>query len=531
MAPANKFSSPIYIFAVLLVAVVYPRLVMLGDYPYMDVSFWAFLTELCHHSLTTGSPLPVFHGLPLESLLLAWVCELPGMPIFWLRLCDLLFACIYGYFFCRLLQIDAGNTVTGLILALIFLCPLNYGQVIDAGYKNQIPFALCFFLGALYFVRSRVSITALGWFLCGICAAMGTFLREPFVFFAFAGFFAIWIGWSWKEAFLFAFGGLCILCILLAVFFILQGGMAGIQDFLAAYELRGELYAQEQSRIAHQFFSGLYKSRITFTGPIILFLASCICVVHVKIRAKLPILTLQELFLLFIAFLPLLEPLTKIGFLYHFSVCLPGMAFLCASNIKTIYDKRQFLPGISKPAIRRICYSLVAVCLFLSIIGLPSPFRFAMTVDMLKNFPPLGWSDKYAGQSNTLLAASEIRKVLPAGGTLSASGFTNFLNVASGAMSPVAGWFDPADIFKLGMLNRSWHAMGEDPARFCNAIRQNPPDVIAVGKAFDEHEKDYAEEIMQAVENTGLYHPAAFVPANKKLNYGWMQYYIYARNL
>lgn len=509
------FANAFWIFPVLLAAVVYPRLVVLGDFPHMDEGLSVFLGELCYRALAGDGQLPLMHGLPLEALFLCWTNILPGFSVVWLRLCDLLFACMAGWALCRIYQQECGNPAIGLALGLLVLCPLNYPAVIDAGYKNAIPAAFCFLFLAFLLVRDRPAPNSGRWFFCGLCLCLGVLLREPFIVFALLGCVAILVGGGPAPTLRYIAGGLAGLVFVLLILLWLQGWDA-LREIYGAYVARGLLYAQETGRIWHNFQSGIYKSLHNFGGPLAAFAMLGAFFVYSRLKPGAGAVAYgRGLFWLAAFLLPLFEPMSKIGFLYHFSVCLPGLGGLTAWLIKNM--------TAGKAGIVAIC----CLCACVSLAGLPGPAKAAMTFKMLERFPALGWPEEWAEKSNPLLAAREIRRVLPPGGTVSTSAFSFFIYPAVGAMPPEADMAEAG--YGLSDLSRFYVKLGMNSERLAAELRAYAPDVLAIGEAADVHERDYAAELRQAVEKCGLYQLAAIVEPNPDRHYGWLGYQIYRK--
>lgn len=516
---APGLSNALPIALVLLAGVIYPRFLLLGDYPRMDEGLSVFLGEL----VVQSGQLPLMHGLPLEPLALAGVFYLPGFAVLWLRLCDMLFACIAGWLICRIYQEQSAKPVFGLLLALTIICPLNYPAVIDAGYKNAIPLAFCFLFLA-YRLAAGCAATSMRWFWAGVFTCFGVLFREPFFVFAILGLVAAWVSGGLAAATRYVAGGLAGLAPVLILLICLDGpGVFGA--ICEAYAGRALLYAQETGRIAHNFHSGIYKSTIHFGGPLVIlaFMAALCLFCRLK-YGRSPKSLARGAFWLAVFLLPLIEPLTKIGFLYHFSVCLPGLGGLVAWMAKDLPARNA---GSGK-IFARACLALCAICACVSVLGLPPPAMAANSLAMLERFPLKGWPEGLEKKSNALAAASAIRSLLPPGGTVATSAFSFFIYPAVGAMPP--GSSLKGSDYGLGDLGRFYAQLGQNGDRLIAELRKTPPDVLAIGKAYDAHEKDYAEELRAAIEKSGLYRLAATVEPDPDRHYGWLGYWIYKRN-
>lgn len=201
------YSFSFWISFVILISTVYPRIVALGNFPHMDEGVYAYWGMLIHQSLAQDQGLPDAGGFSLYPLLCSWVFSLPGMPLLWLRLADMLAAVWAGWLFCRLMVKESGSRVVGLLLSLAFLCAMNRLNVIDAGFKNAIFAAYIPLFLALRLCQKPLRASSPHWYAVGALTALAVLLREPFAAFALLGLFSIWFGWGFDAAWRYAVGG------------------------------------------------------------------------------------------------------------------------------------------------------------------------------------------------------------------------------------------------------------------------------------------------------------------------------------
>lgn len=487
-----------------LVSTVYPRAVSLGAFPHMDEGFYAYWAQFVYQSLVQGQGLPDAGGFMLYPLLLSWLCALPGNTLVWLRLGDMLAAAWAGWLFCRLLVRESQSVTGGILLALAFLTAMNRPAVIDEGFKNSIFAAYIFLLLALELVRERDSLSS-RWFIAGILTALGVLLREPFAVFAVAGAAAVWAGYGMRALWRYVVGGCLGGILVLALVGFLRGGVA---ELIQSYVQAGAVYGADAGQTWSLFVHSGLKSLIAFWPLLLLTMGAAIVFWRQTARGARG----RAWFWLAMALLPLLEPLSKIGFVYHFAVALPGCAGLCALG----WSK---LPCFS-PRLRR--KSVVALCLawFIMFLAMPGIGQARMTLDTLRSIPSPGWPEKYISESNTLLAGKAIRAILPPGGSLSISGFMFFLYPVTGALPPCPAMSD---------LSRTFIFSGYDPSRFGNMLRENPPDVLVIAETQNDHSAVFTKELQDAVAKTGLYVHAAEIPVDKKKDYGWIGCTVYRR--
>lgn len=516
--PPPKATSASLCLAALAIfaSCVWPRLALLGAGAEMDEGSYAFISTLWRNAFMQGDEPPGLYGFSLYPLLLSPLTTLPGMPMLWFRLADLGAALAAGWMVWLVLRRESGSNLAASLLAFIFLAGLNCQEVIDSGFKNS--FGPAFFL---LFLAVFLSYKNAGWPGIGAITALAACLREPFAIYAAAGFCAVLAGWGWKAALRFAAGG--IICAGIIAAFLAFIHPDGLAPYLQGYARRGLLYADEQARIWPHFLKYGRRSLLFFGNCLLLAISAAAALWH--LRENSPHMEKRAAFWGVCALLPLLEPAAKVGFLYHFSACLPGCALLCALSWRKLKAARPALFQSGNPRkIGLIC--MAAACLW-SLALLPGWKQTWLTIEVLKTWPDGNWPPDYAASSMPLRTVEEIRRDVRPDATLATSGFSFFLYYLSGLMPPRTGFFDPDDAYKLSDLSRSFVMLGKDVDRLAQALRANPPDIVAVGAAAGEHEPDYHVEIEKALGKTGLYQLAASLKPYPALDYGWMGYDIY----
>lgn len=520
----GKDNSRFYYFGlafILLVSVLYPYLAVLGGYPMMDEGFYVFMGYSYHKALIAGAPLPQIQGLAFYPLIFSWIYYLPGSPLIWFRLVDMFMALGAGCLLCRIIRLESGNSYFALLAGFVALCGMTESQVIDCGFKNSFfPAYICFFSAYLLIADKQKP----AFYLAGILTAIGVFLRETFFPFSILGFASVWIAWGFKKSLVYALGGVS------GIILILSGLYATNPDTLSyltqGYMDRTLVYSSQADKILPYFFNHFHDSIEKFNG-IILLAAACI---GLHLYIKNGINRYKAIFWAMAGILPLWEPLVKIGFVYHFSVCIPGIICMGAVFIRGI-TIREITEKFKKISLR-IFELISAYSLVVSILLLPSPATAMRNMQNLANFPRLEWTDEMRKTSVALEALKVIKQYLPSNGTLSTSAFNFFFYPASGHWPPDKGWFDPDDDYKLSDLSRIYAYMGRNSARLVEAIRKNPPDVIVIGVPVGAHENSYAPEMLDVVEKTGLYRQVGDIAADKGeilRNFGWIGYRIFAR--
>lgn len=507
----------IWFFLLIFFCVIYSRLVLLGNYPFMDEGYYVYEAMRIHQSLTAGLGLPKNGTLQLYPLLLSWLCILPGNSFLWFRLADLIFAIWGAYLYCRLVFLFTSSRIVGFTISFIVLCSLNIEPVIQSGFKNSITAAYVPLFYALIIVfRKPCEHNSSTWYLVGVLTASGVLLREPLAIFSILGFVAIWKGWGKASALRYAIGG----CAAGIVVFALDGVARGnIFAPLLSYILAADVYCEQVTMVKIKFFEALHKFVQHYNEVILLFLISLFIFLRNYIKIKNHDWG-KNTFWLCASLLPIIEPLTKVGFLYHFAVCIPGMGIFCAINLPQLIQQKHVYA-------RKFLYMFLIYAVCFATIILPTPTGLVSSLhEVLLN--KMSWEEKFNSEkSSTIMVANCIKQILPANGTLSISGFTYFLYGIVKALPPANGYFASDDNYKLSDLSRTFRALGKDPARMANALRKNPPDVVAVASAILEHEPDYHDELKKSIKLSGIYEQYIKIEPDMNKNYGWLGYDIF----
>lgn len=512
---------------VLSLAVIYPYLCYLGGFPAMDEGVYAWTSVTYNHNLASGQPLAPLQGFALWPLLLAWIPDLPGLPLLWFRLADMLAALLAGWLLCAILEKECG--VYGNILALVVLIFLTDHHVIDNGFKNSFfPAWACFF-GAIYLILHEKISGGGVWILAGALVALGVLLRETFFPFAFLGLVASWYTASTKGAISYILGGLSLALLAIVGIELLAPG--SLVSLYKGYADRAVVYGAQHWRILPNLISYGLRSLLLFSPALLLFLVTILWWAGFKAPENARGPSRWELaFWLCVALLPLYEPILKIGFYYHFAACLPGWAFLAALFAGQPQDNlREALHDRKKIAGALLLVGFLAV--IASLASLPTPSNLVQTAEVLARFPDRHWPPSLVPHSTTLQVVDKIHKALPNGGTVSTNGCAFFILTAGGFTPPLSGTFDKDDNYFLSDLARFFLNIGGDKKRMKEALLANPPDIIVLMQPRGRHEPSFTPELTEVLQDTGQYEKFATVdpdfPENQVMDYTWVGYDLY----
>lgn len=504
IAAANGDPKPWAIFLVILLAVVLPRFCALGYFVYMDEGYHAFIARYIWESVAAGHGFPPeMSGFKLFPILFSWAWALPGNAVVWLRLADLLFAACAGWAFCLMLARESRSAALGLVLGFAFLMGLNAPGAIQSGFKNSFsPAFLCFFC-AINLARGAAPASR-RWLYAGMLSAIAILFRETFAPFIFLALVSIFMAGGRASLWRYMAGGIVAALAVAAVSAICRGQLWGLVEWYFTY---GKIYGPEEGNRVIKFLANGQEALKAY-WPLLLATAAA---AFMLARQKGKMFTGRAWLWLVAALLPLIEPFAKIGFLYHFSVCLPGMAGFCAyayGRIDAASRRKAMLYVVG-----------VAACL-MPPLWPPQFAKLPVTMAALANYPGAGWPESVASQSQTLLAGQKLAWLAGEGGTASSSAFAYFLFPASGALPPKPG---------LGDLSRTYIYAKGDENKFLQALGNNPPDAVALAYAVEDHVATFYEELRDIFERHPDYEYAGEIKPDGNKNYGWLGYSFYKR--
>lgn len=481
-----------------LLASVFPRMMLLGGLPSTDEGYYAYYAQLIHHSISSGHGLPDEGPLMLYPMLLAWVFDFSTNPFILLRIADLFVAAMASWLLYRILVAEIGSSVGGTLVGIVFIFSMNQTLFIQFGFKNSMSAALIPLLAAVRLCQTPNPAVWWRWALAGALTALALLLRETFLPFALLGAIAIAVAHGSRAVGQFVTGGLLLgLTTLLAI----VASRGGYDQLVAGYRSASLAYAAAAVYRNDLFIDSGWATLKDAAIPVAFTTLSLFVYFFVQAIRPQPARVGRLAFWLAAALLPLLEPLTKIGYPYHFAVCLPGLAGLSAFGWKHSTS--------AIPALRSGLIMAASAC---GLLLLPKAGTLATlkpsVQDVLLTAPSGGFPQKSISQSNYLLAAEAIRREAPTHATLSVSGFMYTLYPLTGLLPPAPAM---ANLTTL-LIN-----LEQDGNRFRQALLACPPDLLMTSTRADW---PGAKTLSDAVDASGIYQKVATIPESSDRAYG-----------
>lgn len=496
----QRFIRWLAIVLMLLVSVGIPRLILAGGTPATDEGIYAYYAQLIHASLAERQALPDTGTLMLYPLLTSWVFRLSANPIVLLRLVDLLAAVAGGYLLYRVLSRESNSFYGGILVSGLFIFTMNSPIFIQYGYKNSFQAAFVPMLAALSLGLNEDPVRREHrWLAVGALLAVATLLRETLFPLAILGILAGWYkaGNRHFVGLLVGFTGTAT--IMLAS--ILASGRS-LSSTINAYKEAGLMYAALADQRNTLFIgSGLEFLR---TSVFALLLAGIALIIIINRTASSRRITSPAviLFWLLATTLPLLEPIGKIGFPYHFGVTLFGLSGITALGWRNLCE--------SNPRIRE--YSACAFLCFMIILTTRSASPVYKSLipqarSVISSIMSNQWPNDLRDRSNYLLAADMIRIAAPGKGTLAISGYMN-------ALFPLTGKLPSSP--RLSNLTNSFIKSNSSISRLQQELEECSPEIVMTSS----RDLPGVKEIERAIIGTGIYELVGNIPISEAKDYG-----------
>lgn len=482
----NTRTLPWALLLAVFCATLIPRLLLLGGPPATDEGIYAYNAMMIYRNPPPGGLLPDFGTLNLYPALLSWVYAFDLNHFVLLRLADAVVAALAGVMLYRVLTLESGSRMAGALIAVGFLLTMNDPVFIQYGFKNSIAAASLPLLAAIWLGLHTQPINSKAWFWSGVLVALAVLLREPLVVLALAGTAAVLVRGGWRGAAAYAAGGIAASTAVLLAVIIMRGGAGSL---LQSYVDAGQMY----QGIAYQRQALLLSSPITFAanaaGALLVAGVMTALLAGMMLRSGQASIGPRLLFWLALALLPLLEPLLKNGYPYHYATSLIGLAGVTTLGWHAM--------GHWRPQQRGWLAAVLIMLIFVSL--LPKLVKLA---DIHTRYPVAlaNWPATTLRQSNYLLIAEKIRNQAEADATLAING--SMLGVI-----PLAG-LRPARP-DLAHLSYQYLYTGNDPQRLRSLLYECPPDFIMLTGSSPFRD---TRALFTVVRNMPEYVPAGYVP-------------------
>jgi hypothetical protein len=513
-----KKTKILHIFLAIIIAVLttgFLRLQLFAGLPDTDGGFYTYCTQFYYSHFLNDRDLDGMMLL-LYPLITSWVYGLDVNQFIVLRLIDGFFAIITSIILFKVILKESGSIFFTVILMTTLLVLMNYIENIGYGFRNSIWIAYLPLFSALLVWQNISKKNNLAFYLIGGLVSLGVLFREPFlVFFLFTG-IAIQIGYGWRELLKYLIGSALLGFSVLGFALLFRGGdlVSLINSYFNTAAWMGVHKDLTSTSFANYSLLSLKNNWfICFTAFI-----SLIYLIKLYFSDK-NILNINRIyFWLGISLLPLLEPLLKFAWEYHFANCLPGLAGLTAMSWKHLNSQESRIVNTA---------SIVIVSLMSLMVILPTINRVIIKSDHI--FSPLNaieWAKEVGGfrgpetiaKSQYLIAAAKIYELSREDSTFSQSGYM-------AGLFPLTELLPPT--YKLTDLNNIYTSLNFNEGELIKILEKYRPTIIMTTHLSTHHLTKGQKEIPLIIEKSNLYNKVATIPINPKINYGWKAGSIY----
>ena len=478
-------------------ATLIPRLLIIGAPPATDEGIYAFNALMIYLNPPPGNLLPDLGTLSLYSALMSWAFSFDINHLVLLRVLDAVVATLAGLMLYQVIRFEANNKVAGAIITVIFLITLNDPVFIQYGFKNSIAAASLPLLAAIAIGQRIKPSDIFGWFSVGGLVAIAVLLREPFALLAIAGLLAIYVRAGWVALRTYMLGcGLVGGLVLLAIILMRGGYHYLIQSYSDLAFVYQEMSYQRRALLESSSVA-FFKNAIS---AMMLFTVSIYCIVLASAKKREFIVRLG--FWVMLATIPLLEPLFKNGYPYHYANSLFGLAGAVAlgwSAFSEISLDRM------KPAYFIVFF---AVLFLIPKFGKFSDIYMEYTSQLGNQKSTIEWPASTVKRSNYLLIAEHIHKHSQSNPSMSING--SMLGVI-----PLANAKPSSP--ELAHLSYRYIYNNKDKNRLRFEIESCPPTFIMLTNSSPFHDTNVLNAIVKSIPE---YRLSAYIPQSNARHYG-----------
>lgn len=475
-------------FIVIAFATIFPRICLIGGLPKTDEGYYAYWAQLTFNSIEKYHSLANEGPIMLYPMLCSWVFAFSANHIVLLRFIDVFIAIIASLLLYKIIVKESDCVIGASLISFVFLFTMNNTIFINCGFKNSIFAAyIPLFLAIRLEQEFDSKFDSFFWLKYGCYIGIAILLRETFIIFMFPlGFLAFNRGLSAFCNFLIGTAFVVAIAILLLI--IIRGEFSPLLESytsIGIHALRTTdkvklLFIQNGGTFIKESYFALFFSLIIFL------------IRNNSINKK------RLIFWMLLSIAPLLEPALKLGFPYHFAVCLPGIAGFSAlswSKLKNV--KIKILLSIL--ALSGFLFSINSnLCLLYN--------NLSATKSVILALSSGTWPRDRFAYSNYLLAAEAILKVAPLNGTLSISGFMY-------PLYPLTGMLPPKE--SLSNLSSAFIILDN---KFANELISYAPDIIMTTTRTVWPEG--IDMIQNEIINSNLYTQADSISISPEKEYG-----------
>ena len=481
--------------------------------PASDSGIYAFSSQWFFNAISQDIPIKD-SKLFLYQFMTAWVYGVEVNQIILLRLIDGLVAIAASFVLFKVILKESGSIRFTIILMAPLLIILHDFNYVIYGFRNSIWAAYLPLFTALLLWQKSSKEDNFSFYLIGALVSLGILLREAFLPFFLLTLIAIYISYGRRPSLKFMAGS--ALLGFSVIGFILIFRDWDLNNLIDKYISQVAAYKDYKDIIGLSFTSGILYLMKTSWFIFILSLASILYFVKIKFKDKKSTNVNRFCFWILVALLPLIEPIFKLGFHYHYSNCLIGLAGLSAIGYKylSLHESKQ----IKKSSI--ILIGLISLFIILPVVN----SKVVTKVGKNKIVTP---SDLIEGIMNfdyfrgpALIETNQYLSLASKIYSLSREDSTLVLTGGMQVLYPLTDMLPPT--YELSWLRYLYIKLNFDDSKLIKIISKHRPTLIVT---TDWHPGEAA--MSKIIDKIDLYEKIAVMPVDPKKLYGWKSGTIY----
>lgn len=508
--PSNINHKTLSTLIAILVAIFttgYLRIHWIPFLPESDGGLYTFFSQYFYTALANGEDIAPSYPIALYSLLTSWVYGLDINQYMALRWIDLCLAVIASTLFFKVIEKESGNLIFSIVTVSAVLIVMNNYSFILYGFRNSIWAAYVPLFLALYLSQTINNKNHYLFYFIGAVAAFGVLLREPFLFFYITGAIAILFAYGWKILVKYLIGSAILGFITLFILIMLRGA-GDLQIIIESYiGLVSEMQDLANELLISNFLKNSLIAIKAYWFGITLSIISAIYILKLNLKDKKSVSTNRFFFWLALALVPIIEPISKLGFDYHFINCIPGLAGISAMGWKYVSLNE------SKIVKKYVMGAIIILYVF----GVYPNLSRTLNINVYHKENPVSdaynhlWKNNYGEietirLSNYLIAADMIKKLSKKDSTLAVAGFAQVLY-------PLTGLF-PAS-YEMTNLRALYLKLNWNEDKLVGILQEQRPTLIFPTKQV----LPGIPNLTRAIQRTGLYERVAIISYSPNVYY------------
>ena len=479
------------------------RLQIIGSPPSSDGGFYSFTSQWLYNAVAQDIIIKDSR-LFLYQFMVSWVYALDVNQIILLRIIDGFVAIAASIVLFNVILKESGSKLFTVILIVPLLIILHDFTNVLYGFRNSIWASYLALFGALILWQKYSKEGNFSFYLIGALISMGVLLREALLPFSVLAGIAIYVSYGGYALVKYLIGS-AVLGFSVLIFMLMFRGW-DLQNLIDAYTLYAGLY-RDFSTMGLTFKAGMLHLIQTGWFVCILSIASIFYFIKINFSDKKSVSANRFYFWVLVALIPLIEPIFKLGFHYHYSNSLIGLAGLCAMSWKYLSIKES-------KQIKKLSIILIGLLSLFVVIPTVNSNVIKVSRIILPSNAIL-WAKTYDSfryknvieSSQYLTLAAKIYSLSKEDSTLVTSGMMQVLHPLTNLLPPT---------YELSWLRYLYVKMNFDENKLIKIIKKHRPTLI-VTTDWSAGEAAMSE----IIDKIDIYEKVAVIPSNSTKTYGY----------